>query len=247
MKLLKLMCPNCNSILEVNEEMKQFTCNYCGTTSLLDDEIIKVKNVVSFLDTYLSNLKDYYDNGNYEKCYFTSKELLDDYPKNNDLRLYIKMSGIKLVESFIQNKDFEKSMDCVVDLIQFDNMKEDKEIIDCFGDCCINYLKTLKNNSFSNYDDYEKFKLIAEGVIVYNSDKAKTYCKKYALVHLKELCEGLKEAFDNQDFKYINDNLNGYKEKSKEIIELFSNDNKDIIELISDCDKYINSKKNNWF
>ena len=30
MKLIALECPKCNAQLEVNEELSQATCNYCG-------------------------------------------------------------------------------------------------------------------------------------------------------------------------------------------------------------------------
>lgn len=45
MKLITLRCPNCNSQLEVNGELTQATCNYCGATILIDDEVNKVKFV----------------------------------------------------------------------------------------------------------------------------------------------------------------------------------------------------------
>lgn len=89
MKLIKLNCPNCNSVLEVNEEMKQFTCNYCGTTTLLDDEIIKVKHISSNLTNLLADIEDYYDNGNYLKCYEMANELIKEYPKNKKLLSYL--------------------------------------------------------------------------------------------------------------------------------------------------------------
>ena len=43
MKLITLNCPKCGSRLDVNEDLKSFTCNYCGTTTLIDDEIKRFK------------------------------------------------------------------------------------------------------------------------------------------------------------------------------------------------------------
>lgn len=47
MKLITLKCPNCGSELQVNGELTKATCNFCGATILIDDEVNKVK----FVDT----------------------------------------------------------------------------------------------------------------------------------------------------------------------------------------------------
>lgn len=38
MQLISLKCPTCNANIEVNSELTQGTCNYCGATFLIDDE-----------------------------------------------------------------------------------------------------------------------------------------------------------------------------------------------------------------
>lgn len=48
MRLVSLICPNCSSPVEANEKLTKCTCNYCGTTFLIDDEAQKVR--VSFDD-----------------------------------------------------------------------------------------------------------------------------------------------------------------------------------------------------
>lgn len=67
MKLIKLECSNCGANLEVNEELKNIFCNYCGQNYVLDDEIIKVehildtnKNDIDNAITYLNDFKDYH-------------------------------------------------------------------------------------------------------------------------------------------------------------------------------------------
>lgn len=32
MKVVKLKCPECNANLEVNSDLENITCNYCGAT-----------------------------------------------------------------------------------------------------------------------------------------------------------------------------------------------------------------------
>lgn len=39
MKLIALECPKCNAQLEINTELTQATCNYCGCSFLIADEI----------------------------------------------------------------------------------------------------------------------------------------------------------------------------------------------------------------
>ena len=98
MKLVKLECPNCKSVLEVNEEMKKFTCNYCGTTTLLDDEVIRVKHYNSKLDNILNEIEEYYDNGNYEKCYDLTIKALYEYPNNKKLLNYKNKKELLMIK-----------------------------------------------------------------------------------------------------------------------------------------------------
>ena len=41
MKLIKLKCDGCGSILKANKELKKITCNYCGTEFYIDETKIK--------------------------------------------------------------------------------------------------------------------------------------------------------------------------------------------------------------
>ena len=43
MKLITLQCPQCHGPLQVNSDLKQATCNYCGHAFLVDDETRYVK------------------------------------------------------------------------------------------------------------------------------------------------------------------------------------------------------------
>ena len=38
MKLIKLKCNSCNAVLEVNSELNEITCNYCGNKMYIDDD-----------------------------------------------------------------------------------------------------------------------------------------------------------------------------------------------------------------
>ena len=46
MKLIKLKCPNCGSSFKVEKGQKEFFCEYCRTTTLLDDGVIKVEHTI---------------------------------------------------------------------------------------------------------------------------------------------------------------------------------------------------------
>ncbi len=43
MKILKITCPNCGGMLDIDEEKKKNYCKYCGTPIFLDDEIKHVQ------------------------------------------------------------------------------------------------------------------------------------------------------------------------------------------------------------
>ena len=148
MKLIKLTCPNCNSILEVNEEMKQFTCNYCGTTTLLDDEIIKIKHISSNLTNSLEDIKDYYDNGNFIKCYEMANELLKEYPENKKLL------------SYLSNKKVLKALD---DKKIVDEIKKIKEEFDLGkGPFLYNYSRVAKKIINEYKKDHNDLKILEE-------------------------------------------------------------------------------------
>ena len=43
MKLVSLNCKSCDALLEVNEELKKVTCNYCGTEFMIDNEVKRIE------------------------------------------------------------------------------------------------------------------------------------------------------------------------------------------------------------
>ena len=43
MKLVEMKCKNCNAKLEVDEDAKNATCNFCGATFKIDDEVKHIK------------------------------------------------------------------------------------------------------------------------------------------------------------------------------------------------------------
>ena len=96
MKLIQLKCPSCGSKLDVNPELDKYTCNYCGVTTVLDDESVTIKNVSSKLQNHIMDIKEYFENGNYKKSYALSKQLLEEYPKNKELKYYFEKSDEEL-------------------------------------------------------------------------------------------------------------------------------------------------------
>ena len=100
MKLISLKCPSCGAKLEVNGDLDKYTCNFCGVTTLLDDESITVKHVGSKLQTEINTVKDYYDNGNYKKALSLSEALLNEYPTNKELKKLYDNSELIIAESF---------------------------------------------------------------------------------------------------------------------------------------------------
>ena len=104
MKLVSLKCPSCGAKLEVNESLKKFTCNYCDTTTMLDDESIVIKNVHSKLDNEMLELEELFENGNYKKSNEMAFSLLKKYPQNEDIRKIFVKSRKKLNEYTERNQ-----------------------------------------------------------------------------------------------------------------------------------------------
>ena len=46
MRLIKVVCPSCGAKLDVDNDKREFICDYCNTTSLLDDGTIRVEHVI---------------------------------------------------------------------------------------------------------------------------------------------------------------------------------------------------------
>ena len=45
MKMIKLKCDQCGASLEVNSELNEILCNYCGNKILIDDEATKLSRM----------------------------------------------------------------------------------------------------------------------------------------------------------------------------------------------------------
>jgi len=83
MKLIELSCPNCHANLEVDGAKKEFTCKYCRTKTLLDDEVIKVEHTITdkkvlekikVAKTYLNDFQDY------KKAFSKFKAISEEHP-----------------------------------------------------------------------------------------------------------------------------------------------------------------------
>jgi len=87
MKLIKLICSNCNAPLEVDDDQKQIECKYCHTINYLDDESIKVEHTV-----YSGEKEERIKNANallkikeYDKAYQEFELLSSNYSYEPDI------------------------------------------------------------------------------------------------------------------------------------------------------------------
>ena len=51
MELIKIKCPNCGASIEINEKLKNATCNYCGTSFMVKKES-EIKKTLKVLDDH---------------------------------------------------------------------------------------------------------------------------------------------------------------------------------------------------
>ena len=68
MKVVKLKCPECNAILEVNSDLDNITCNYCGAKVTIEDENeSKMERVIRRLGNELKKSRSYYSSDEYKE------------------------------------------------------------------------------------------------------------------------------------------------------------------------------------
>ena len=116
-KLIPIKCPSCNSDLEVNENDKYVTCEYCNTKILIDDEVKRIEvSIVGDHKKKIDMIKNHIKVGKNIEAYELIKELLKDNPYDIDaLKLYIDFNEKKIDEYFdddmkrIDGSDFDIS------------------------------------------------------------------------------------------------------------------------------------------
>ena len=68
MKLVKLKCPNCNAEVEVNKDLENAVCNYCGSNFLVEDEnVTKEERIIKAVSKKQEKDREYYASEAYEK------------------------------------------------------------------------------------------------------------------------------------------------------------------------------------
>ena len=68
MKVVKLKCPECNANLEVNSDLENITCNYCGAKVTIEDENeSRTERVIRRLGSELKKSRNYYSSDEYKE------------------------------------------------------------------------------------------------------------------------------------------------------------------------------------
>lgn len=68
MKVVKLKCPECNASLEVNSDLDNIICNYCGAKVTIEDENeSKTERVIRRLGNELKKSRNYYSSDEYKE------------------------------------------------------------------------------------------------------------------------------------------------------------------------------------
>ncbi len=189
MKLVKLECPNCNAKLEGSSDLKQFTCNYCGTTTVLDDEKVTVNSVSSKLKNSIEDLKDYYENGNYDAAIELACSLIDEYPNNKEIQEYH-------IKSVLNNiADTSDSLQAFIDSQSlYYDYSDNKEVQNIYKEKAIKLY-----NDFIKFDDIS-VKLYYFDKIIYLHELLDLFPKD---TELKQLHEKLKDNI----IEFFNSNM----------------------------------------
>lgn len=68
MKIINMKCPNCDASIEVNSELGNIKCNYCGSNIYIQDENeTKTERVIKALGNEAQKMRDYYSSSEYQK------------------------------------------------------------------------------------------------------------------------------------------------------------------------------------
>lgn len=100
MKIIQLKCPSCGASLNVSDSLKSFTCNFCGTTTLLDDEIIRIEHTIKNLD----NEEVYKKIDGYLKLGYLD-EAIEDVDELIEKRVYDPKTWLYAIKVYTNNYD----------------------------------------------------------------------------------------------------------------------------------------------
>lgn len=68
MKIVKLKCPECNASLEINSDLDNIICNYCGAKITIEDENeTKTERIIRRLGNELKKSRNYYSSNEYKE------------------------------------------------------------------------------------------------------------------------------------------------------------------------------------
>lgn len=151
MKIIVLKCPSCGASLKVSDSLKSFTCNFCGTTTLLDDEIIRVEHTIKNLD------KDeiYKKIDGYIKIDYLdeAKDTIDELIKKRAFDSRTWLYAIKVyTNNYSENEwfDYDQIMEYLekYELLEEDENEKNKNI-----SFIKNYIKKLEDKIDNNIDE----------------------------------------------------------------------------------------------
>lgn len=111
MKLVPAKCPSCGANIEVNEDLKNAICQYCGTTILIEDAVEKYKveilgevkvDGIEGKSELLKNAETLGSIGKYTESIQKYKIYFDKYP--DDYKGYLSYLRMIITDEFIKYK-----------------------------------------------------------------------------------------------------------------------------------------------
>lgn len=176
MKVVKLKCPECNANLEVNSDLENITCNYCGAKVTIEDENeSRTERVIRRLGSELKKSRNYYSSDEY-------KERLNI--QNEQTKKSLKLLGIVygaigivvviillLVKIFGSNEVLKDDMTCTLNDKEYVIIMEKGEDISC-ASCDDDMLKEF-NEKYLDKDDISLTKKNIRAFFTNNSGTCK--------------------------------------------------------------------------
>lgn len=166
MKIINLKCSNCGAKLKVESNKHEYTCEYCNTVNILDDEIIKVEHSLNdtkkeekfkIADTYLEDFE------NYEEAYEAYEKLSKEYPYEAKVWIQLirsKTRKYQLIDE-IDESDFILCDEYMKKYLVLEkNEQEKNKNIEEYEEYKNNCIEVMKKLSDVSEDQKIKFRII---------------------------------------------------------------------------------------
>ena len=208
--LVPAKCPNCGAQLELDDNMKRAECNFCKSTIIVDDAIVKYKIEISGevkvdgivgQEELLKNAEAKMKIGKYGEAYNDYKNYWNKYP--SDEKGYLSYLHLIMYDENIKKDNYDLFLKLLTtetkekkDFFKIATAKSKEKYLEEFNEFFKNNEKELKEDTLLS----DKFISCAEFNVEFNENTKKKYgidderielMKKYFYIYLLDSAEDI--------------------------------------------------------